>query len=81
MKIKEIFPYSKKWLPAYAEDLDNVGLWSETPTRKLQEFWFADAWRECIGRSYCQRMHLVVCFHPILFSGIKITAKLCGVAP
>lgn len=62
---------------AYAEDFDNVGLLTghmhQEPTGILV---CHDALEEVIDEAIAANCNLVVCFHPILFSGLKkITGK------
>lgn len=78
MKIKEILSVLEEMAPlAYAEDFDNVGLLvgdaNEEATGALV---CHDALEEVIDEAIEKKCNLVVCFHPILFSGIKkITGK------
>jgi dinuclear metal center YbgI/SA1388 family protein len=62
---------------AYAEDFDNVGLlvgnqeWDATAVLVCH-----DALESVIDEAIAKKCNLVVCFHPILFSGLKkITGK------
>ena len=78
MKIKEILSVLEEMAPlAYAEDFDNVGLLvgdqNETATGVLV---CHDALENIIDEAIAKKCNLVVCFHPILFSGLKkITGK------
>ncbi len=78
MKIKEIISILQEMAPiAYAEDFDNVGLLvgnqEVTATGVLV---CHDALELIIDEAIVKKCNLVVCFHPILFSGIKkITGK------
>lgn len=78
MKIKEILAVLEEMAPlAYAEDFDNVGLLvgnAETETTGVLVC--HDALEGVIEEALAKNCNLVVCFHPILFSGIKkITGK------
>lgn len=78
MKIKEIIAVLEEMAPlAYAEDFDNVGLLTgnenDTATGILV---CHDALESVIGEAIAKKCNLIVCFHPILFSGLKkITGK------
>jgi dinuclear metal center YbgI/SA1388 family protein len=78
MKIKEILSILEEMAPlAYAEDFDNVGLLvgnkEEVTTGVLV---CHDALESVIDEAIAKNCNLVVCFHPILFSGLKkITGK------
>ena len=78
MKIKDIFPILEEMAPlAYAEDFDNVGLLignAENDTTGILVC--HDALESVIDEAITKNCNLVVCFHPILFSGLKkITGK------
>lgn len=78
MKIKDILPILEEMAPlGTAEDFDNVGLlvgdaqWEATGILVCH-----DALEEVIQEAVDNNCNLVVCFHPILFSGLKkITGK------
>jgi dinuclear metal center YbgI/SA1388 family protein len=78
MKIKEILTILEEMAPlAYAEDFDNVGLLvgnqNDVTTGVLV---CHDALESVIDEAIDKKCNLVVCFHPILFSGLKkITGK------
>lgn len=78
MKIQDIINVLEEMAPtAYAEDFDNVGLLlgdkNETCTGVLV---CHDALENVIDEAIATNCNLVVCFHPILFSGLKkITGK------
>ncbi|AWA29860.1 Nif3-like dinuclear metal center hexameric protein [Flavobacterium magnum] len=78
MLIKEILSALEEMAPlAYAEDFDNVGLLvgnaENTATGVLV---CHDALESVIDEAIAKNCNLVVCFHPILFSGLKkITGK------
>lgn len=77
-KIKDIIAVLEEMAPlAYAEDFDNVGLlvgnqnWDATGVLVCH-----DALESVIDEAIARKCNLVVCFHPILFSGLKkITGK------
>ena len=78
MKIIEILSALEEMAPlAYAEDFDNVGLlvgnqgWEATGVLICH-----DALESVIDEAIAKKCNLIVCFHPILFSGLKkITGK------
>ncbi len=78
MKIKEIISILEEMAPlAYAEDFDNVGLLvGDHDTQATGVLVCHDALEQIIDEAIAKKCNLVVCFHPILFSGLKkITGK------
>ncbi len=78
MKIKEFFPILEEMAPlAYAEDFDNVGLLVGNQENETTGILVChDALENVIDEAIAKNCNLVICFHPILFSGIKkITGK------
>ena len=78
MKIKGIFTLLEEMAPlAYAEDFDNVGLIIGDQEQELKGILVChDALENVIDEAISKKCNLVVCFHPILFSGLKkITGK------
>lgn len=78
MKIKEILSVLEEMAPlAYAEDFDNVGLLVGDADQEATGVLVChDALEVVIEEAIEKKCNLVVCFHPILFSGIKkITGK------
>ncbi|MFT3795536.1 Nif3-like dinuclear metal center hexameric protein [Flavobacterium sp.] len=78
MKIKEILPILEEMAPlAYAEDFDNVGLLIGNPDTEATGILVChDALESVIEEAIAKKCNLVVCFHPIVFSGLKkITGK------
>jgi dinuclear metal center YbgI/SA1388 family protein len=78
MKIKEILSVLEEMAPlAYAEDFDNVGLLvGNSETEATGVLICHDALESVLEEAIAMDCNLVVCFHPILFSGIKkITGK------
>lgn len=76
--IKEITTLLENMAPlAYAEDFDNVGLLvGNSNTACTGVLVCHDALEEVIDEAIATNCNLVVCFHPILFSGLKkITGK------
>ena len=78
MKIKQILTILEEMAPlAYAEDFDNVGLlvgYQESDATGVLVC--HDALESVIEEAITKKCNLVVCFHPILFSGLKkITGK------
>ncbi|WP_298122191.1 Nif3-like dinuclear metal center hexameric protein [Flavobacterium sp.] len=78
MKIKEILTILEEMAPlAYAEDFDNVGLLVGNQNDEATGILVChDALENVIDEAIAKKCNLVVCFHPILFSGLKkITGK------
>ena len=78
MKIKEIISVLEKMAPlAYAEDFDNVGLLVGNQESEATGVLVChDALENIIDEAITKNCNMVVCFHPILFSGLKkITGK------
>jgi dinuclear metal center YbgI/SA1388 family protein len=78
MKIKEILSVLEEMAPlSYAEDFDNVGLLVGDANNVATGVLVChDALETVIDEAIEKQCNLVVCFHPILFSGIKkITGK------
>lgn len=78
MKIQEILSVLEQMAPlGYAEDFDNVGLLvGNSSTEATGVLVCHDALENVIDEAITKDCNLVVCFHPILFSGIKkITGK------
>lgn len=78
MKIKEIISVLETMSPlAYAEDFDNVGLLVGNAENEATGVLVChDALESVIDEAVAKNCNLVVCFHPILFSGLKsITGK------
>jgi dinuclear metal center YbgI/SA1388 family protein len=78
MKIKNIISLLEEMAPlAYAEDFDNVGLLVGDKEMELTGVLVChDALESVIDEAVATACNMVVCFHPILFSGLKkITGK------
>lgn len=78
MKLKEITSILEQMAPlAYAEDFDNVGLLMGDTDKKVTGILVChDALETVIEEAISKNCNLIVCFHPILFSGLKkITGK------
>ena len=78
MKITHILTILEEMAPlSYAEDFDNVGLLVGNPNQEISGILVChDALEAVIDEAVAKKCNLVVCFHPILFSGIKkITGK------
>ncbi len=78
MKIKEILHALEEMAPlAYAEDSDNVGLLVGNDNNEVSGVLVChDALEAVIEEAIAKKCNLVVCFHPILFTGLKkITGK------
>ena len=77
-KIKEILSILEEMAPlAYAEDFDNVGLLLGNQEDEATGILVChDALESVIDEAIAKKCNLVVCFHPIIFSGLKkITGK------
>lgn len=78
MKVKNIIPILEELAPlSYAEDFDNVGLLVGSYEQEVHGILVChDALEGVIEEAIEKQCNLVVCFHPILFSGLKkITGK------
>jgi dinuclear metal center YbgI/SA1388 family protein len=78
MKIKEIISVLEEMAPlAYAEGFDNVGLLvGDQDVESTGILVCHDALENIIDEAIAKNCNMVVCFHPILFSGLKkITGK------
>lgn len=78
MQIKDILPVLETMAPlAYAEDFDNVGLLTGNINDEATGILVChDALEGVIDEAIKNNCNLIVCFHPILFSGLKkITGK------
>ena len=73
MKIKEVISVIETMAPlAYAEDFDNVGLLVGNPEDETTGILVChDALENVIDEAISKKCNMVVCFHPILFSGLK----------
>jgi len=73
MTVREITSCLETWAPlAYAEDFDNVGLLVGSHAQKIKKVLVAhDALEEVIDEAISENCELVVCFHPIIFKGLK----------
>lgn len=78
MQLKQIIPILEEMAPtAYAEDFDNVGLLVGDKNTEVTGILVChDALETVVEEAINKNCNLIVCFHPILFSGIKkITGK------
>lgn len=77
MKIQKITAVLEQWAPlAYAEDFDNVGLLvGNRQTECTGVLITHDVLENVIDEAIDKKSNLIVCFHPIIFSGLK---KLTG---
>jgi dinuclear metal center YbgI/SA1388 family protein len=73
MKIKEIFPILEEMAPlGYAEDFDNVGLLVGNAENQLTGILVChDTLENVIDEAIAKNCNFIVCFHPIIFSGLK----------
>ena len=78
MKLHQLIEVLEEMAPtSYAEDFDNVGLLVGDRNQVINGILVChDALESVIDEAIQQNCNLVVCFHPILFSGLKkITGK------
>lgn len=78
MKIREIITILVEMAPlAYAEDFDNVGLLVGNEDENATGILVChDALESVVDEAIAKKCNLIVCFHPIIFSGMKkITGK------
>lgn len=78
MKIKDIISVLEEMAPlAYAEDFDNVGLLvGDQNVEATGVLVCHDALEHIIEEAIIKKCNMIVCFHPILFAGLKkITGK------
>lgn len=78
MQLKDIISVLEQMAPtAYAEDFDNVGLLVGDKNADIKGILVChDALENVIEEAVAKQCNLVVCFHPIIFSGMKtLTGK------
>uniref|UniRef100_UPI004047B50B Nif3-like dinuclear metal center hexameric protein n=1 Tax=Flavobacterium sp. TaxID=239 RepID=UPI004047B50B len=78
MELQKILSFLEEMAPlGYAEDFDNVGLLVGNQNMTISGVLVChDALESVIDEAISKKCNLVICFHPILFSGIKkITGK------
>jgi dinuclear metal center YbgI/SA1388 family protein len=78
MIIKKIIELLDEWAPkAYAEDFDNVGLLIGNDKEECKGVLVSlDCTEKVVVEAIENKCNLIVCFHPIVFSGLKkITGK------
>lgn len=77
MKIKEVIKILEDFAPtAYAEDFDNVGLLTGDPETQVNNALISlDCIEAVVEEAIDKNCNLIICFHPIIFSGLK---KLTG---
>lgn len=77
MTIQEVTGILEAWAPLpNAEDFDNVGLLVGDAHREVTQILVAhDALEQVVTEAINKNCNLIVCFHPIIFSGMK---KLTG---
>ena len=71
--IKNIIDHLDQWAPpSYAEDFDNVGLLVGKATNECTGALVClDCVEEVLDEAIRSNCNLIVCFHPIIFSGLK----------
>jgi dinuclear metal center YbgI/SA1388 family protein len=78
MTIREVTEILEAWAPLpNAEDFDNVGLLVGNTEQEVTQVLVAhDALEHVVTEAIQKKCNLIVCFHPIIFSGMKrITGK------
>lgn len=78
MTIREVISKIEARIPLQqAEDFDNVGLLCGVPTRNVSGILVChDALENVVDEAIHKNCNLIVCFHPIIFSGLKsLTGK------
>ncbi|MDC8103057.1 Nif3-like dinuclear metal center hexameric protein [Chryseobacterium sp. PTM-20240506] len=78
MTIREVISEIEKRIPLQqAEDFDNVGLLCGVPEREVSGILVChDALENVVEEAIQKKLNLIVCFHPIIFSGLKsLTGK------
>ena len=78
MKLQKIITILEEMAPtAYAEDFDNVGLLIGNPELETTGILVChDVLENVVDEAIAKKCNLIVCFHPIIFSGLKkITGK------
>ena len=78
MKIQKIISILEKWAPrAYAEEFDNVGLLVGKAEAECTGILIThDVLENVVDESITKKYNFILCFHPIIFSGLKkITGK------
>jgi dinuclear metal center YbgI/SA1388 family protein len=73
MTVREITSCLDQWAPlAYAEDFDNVGLLVGSFDQKIERALVThDAIESVVDEAIESRCNLIICFHPIIFKGLK----------
>lgn len=73
MRISDIIAVLESWAPlAYAEDFDNVGLLVGDKNQSTEGVLIThDCLEEVVEEAVNKGCKLIVCFHPILFEGLK----------
>ena len=71
--IKNIINLLDKWAPpSYSEDFDNVGLLVGDSSNKCKGVLVClDCIESVVDEAIKEKCNLIVCFHPIVFSGLK----------
>lgn len=78
MKLIEVISeIENRFLMPQAEDFDNVGLLCGNPEREVTGILVChDALENVVDEAISKGLNLIVCFHPIIFSGLKsLTGK------
>ena len=73
MTIQQVIQLLEEWTPtAYAEDFDNVGLLVGDKQNTVTNILVAhDSLEGTLDEAIAKDCNLIVCFHPIIFSGLK----------
>lgn len=78
MKLQKIISVLEEMAPlAYAEEFDNVGLLIGDKNQEISAALIChDAIENVVDEAIAKKCNLIICFHPILFTGLKkITGK------
>lgn len=73
MTVRQVSTLLNEWAPlAYAEDFDNVGLLVGDYDQHITQILVShDALENVVDEAIATKCNLIVCFHPIIFSGLK----------
>ena len=73
MRVADIIAVLESWAPlAYAEDFDNVGLLVGDKDQQVNGVMIThDCLEEVVKEAISKQCNFIVCFHPILFEGLK----------
>lgn len=77
MTVRDVNKLLNDWAPlSYAEDWDNVGLLVGDYNQKITQILVShDALEQVVDEAIVTKCNLIVCFHPIIFTGLKKLTK------